>query len=213
MGANQTVSEQGLLQLLERAASELGVKAWIVGGYVRDAVLGRPHPNPDVVVEDGDGLELARRFAELAGAPPPVTFERYGTAQVTLPGHLVEFVSARAESYAPDSRKPDVRRATLDEDLRRRDFTVNTLLMDLDGKIHDPLGGVADIEARVLRTPADPMRAFADAPPPMLRAIRFAAELALQPAPDLLPAMRRLQTRLAPPSTSSAPLRRRSTPS
>ena len=202
MGANQPVSEQDLLQLLKRAASELGVKAWIVGGYVRDAVLGRPHPNPDVVVENGDGLELARRFAELAGAPPPVTFERYGTAQVTLPGHLVEFVSARAESYAPDSRKPDVRRATLDEDLRRRDFTVNTLLMDLDGKIHDPLGGLADIEARVLRTPADPMRTFADDPLRMLRAIRFAAELALQPAPDLLPAMRRLKTRLAPPVIS-----------
>ena len=202
MGANQPVSEQDLLQLLKRAASELGVKAWIVGGYVRDAVLGRPHPNPDVVVEDGDGLELARRFAELAGAAPPVTFERYGTAQVTLPGHLVEFVSARAESYAPDSRKPDVRRATLDEDLRRRDFTVNTLLMDLDGKIHDPLGGLADIEARVLRTPADPMRTFADDPLRMLRAIRFAAELALQPAPDLLPAMRRLKTRLAPPVIS-----------
>jgi len=202
MGANQPVSEQDLLQLLKRAASELGVKAWIVGGYVRDAVLGRPHPNPDVVVEDGDGLELARRFAELAGAAPPVTFERYGTAQVTLPGHLVEFVSARAESYAPDSRKPDVRRATLDQDLRRRDFTVNTLLMDLDGKIHDPLGGLADIEARVLRTPADPMRTFADDPLRMLRAIRFAAELALQPAPDLLPAMRRLKTRLAPPVIS-----------
>jgi len=202
MGANQPVSEQDLLQLLERAATELGVKAWIVGGYVRDAVLGRPHPNPDVVVEDGDGLELARRFAELAGAPPPVTFERYGTAQVTLPGHLVEFVSARAESYAPDSRKPDVRRATLDEDLRRRDFTVNTLLMDLDGKIHDPLGGLADIEARVLRTPADPMRTFADDPLRMLRAVRFAAELGFVPAPDLVPAMRRLKTRLAPPVIS-----------
>src|SRR5216683_3233066 len=202
MGANQPVSEQDLLQLLKRAASELGVKAWIVGGYVRDAVLGRPHPNPDIVVEDGDGLELARRFAVLAGAPPPVVFERYGTAQVTLPGHLVEFVSARAESYAPDSRKPDVRRATLDEDLRRRDFTVNTLLMDLDGKIHDPLGGLADIEARVLRTPADPMRTFADDPLRMLRAIRFAAELGFQPAPDLLPAMRRLKTRLAPPVIS-----------
>jgi poly(A) polymerase len=202
MGADQPVSEQDLLQLLERAASQLGVRAWIVGGYVRDTVLGRPHPNPDVVVEDGDGLELARRFADLAGAPPPVVFERYGTAQVTLPGHLVEFVTARAESYAPDSRKPDVRRATLDDDLRRRDFTVNTLLMDLDGKIHDPLGGLADIEARILRTPADPTRTFADDPLRMLRAIRFAAELGFQLAPDLLPAMRRLKTRLAPPVIS-----------
>jgi putative nucleotidyltransferase with HDIG domain len=207
MGAHQPVggaelSEQELLRLLKGAASDLGVKAWIVGGYVRDTVLGRPHPNPDVVVEDGDGLELAGRFAELAGAPPPVTFERYGTAQVILPGHLVEFVTARAESYAPDSRKPEVRRATLEEDLRRRDFTINALLMDLDGKIQDPLGGLADIEARILRTPADPVRTFADDPLRMLRAVRFAAELGFQLAPDLLPAMRQLKARLAPPVIS-----------
>lgn len=202
MGAHQPVSDEELLRLLKRAASDLGVKAWIVGGYVRDTVLGRPHPNPDVVVEDGDGLELARHFAELSGAAPPVTFERYGTAQVTLPGHLVEFVSARAESYAPDSRKPAVRRATLDEDLRRRDFTVNTLLMDLDGQIHDPLGGLADLEAGMLRTPTDPTQTFADDPLRMLRAIRFAAELGFHLAPDVLPAMRRLKSRLAPPVIS-----------
>jgi poly(A) polymerase len=207
MGAHQPVggaelSEQELLQLLKRAASDLGVRAWIVGGFVRDTVLNRPHPNPDVVVEDGDGLELARRFAELAGAPPPVTFERYGTAQVTLPGHLVEFVTARAESYAPDSRKPEVRRATLEEDLRRRDFTINTLLMDFDGKVHDPLSGLADIEARVLRTPADPVSTFADDPLRMLRAVRFAAELGFELAPDLLPAMRQLKARLSPPVIS-----------
>src|SRR5438876_4357587 len=141
MGAHQPVSEEELLSLLKRAAAGVGVTAWVVGGYVRDKLLGRPHANPDVVVEGGDALELAQRFAEVAGAPPPVTFERFGTAQVTLPGHLVEFVTARAESYAPDSRKPDVRRANLDEDLRLRDFTINTLLMDLESGIHDRLGG------------------------------------------------------------------------
>ena len=204
MGADQPVIPDGeVLRLLERAASELGVNAWVVGGYVRDKLLGRPHPNPDVVVEGGDGLELARRFAELAGAPPPVTFERYGTAQVTLPGRLVEFVTARAESYAPDSRKPDVRPATLDDDLRRRDFTVNTLLMDFDGHIEDRLGGRPDLEARVLRTPADPLVTFADDPLRMLRAIRFAAELDFRLAPDLLPAMRQMQGRLAPPVVSA----------
>jgi putative nucleotidyltransferase with HDIG domain len=207
MGAHQPVVEAGLtdqelLGLLKRAAAELGVKAWVVGGYVRDTILHRPHPNPDVVVEDGDGLALARRFAELAGAPPPVVFERFGTAQVTLPGHLVEFVTARAESYAPDSRKPDVRRATLEEDVLRRDFTINTLLMDLDGKIHDPLGARADLEAKILRTPADPLQTFADDPLRMLRAIRFAAELGFDLAPDLIPAMRQLRPRLAPPVIS-----------
>jgi poly(A) polymerase len=131
-----------------------------------------------------------------------VTFERFGTAQVTLPGHLVEFVTARSESYAPDSRKPDVRPASLEQDLRRRDFTINTLLMDTSGAIHDPLGGRPDLEARRLRTPADPERTFSDDPLRMLRAIRFAAELGFEPAPDLVPAMRELKARLAPPVIS-----------
>ncbi len=203
MGAHQPVTtEQQLLRLLKRAAAELGVKAWIVGGYVRDRLLGRPHHNPDVVVEDGDALALAQRFAQLAGAPPAVTFERFGTAQVALPGRLVEFVTARAESYAPDSRKPDVRRATLEEDLRRRDFTVNTLLMDFDGNVHDLLGARQDLEAKLLRTPADPMLTFADDPLRMLRAVRFAAELGFDLAWDLVPAMRKLKSRLAPPVIS-----------
>ena len=206
MGADQPVSPQSdeeVRRLLKQAASELNARAWIVGGYVRDVVLGRPHPDIDVVVEDGKGLELARRFAPLAGASEPVIFERFGTAQVTLPGHLIEFVSARAESYTADSRKPGVRVATLDEDLRRRDFTVNTLLMDFDGNVHDPLGrGQADLEARVLRTPADPMQTFSDDPLRMLRAIRFAVQLRFELAPELLPAMSRLKDRLASPVVS-----------
>src|ERR1700687_4491544 len=205
MGAHQPIAlpDDQVLRLLKQASAELGMRAWIVGGYVRDKLLGRPHPNPDVVVEGGDALKLAERFAELAGAQPPVTFERYGTAQVALPGHLVEFVTARAESYAPDSRKPDVRPASLEEDLRRRDFTINTLLMDLDGKVHDLLGGRKDLEARILRTPTDPLRTFADDPLRMLRAVRFAAELGFELAPDLLPAMRQMKGGLAPPVISA----------
>jgi poly(A) polymerase len=204
VGADKPIalSDEELVQLLKLAAGGLGLRAWVVGGYVRDKLLGRPHPNPDVVVEDGDALKLAERFAELAHAGPPVTFERYGTAQVSLPGHLVEFVTARAESYAPESRKPDVRPATLEEDLRRRDFTINTLLMDLDGRIQDPLGGRKDLEARVLRTPTDPLRTFTDDPLRMLRAVRFAAELGFELAPDVLPAMRQMRSRLAPPVIS-----------
>ena len=203
MGAHQPVEESRLLGLLKRAAAELGATAWVVGGYVRDKLLGRSHLDLDVVVEDGDSLAVAGRFAALAGAPPPVTFERFGTAQVTLPGRLVEFVTARVESYAPDSRKPDVRQATLDEDLRRRDFTVNTLLMDLDGTVHDRLGARRDLEGGVLRTPTDPEKTFTDDPLRMLRGIRFAAELGFELAPDLLPAMRRLRSRLAPPVISA----------
>ena len=202
--ADQPVTDEGIRRLLKQAASELGARAWIVGGYVRDTLLGRPHPDLDIVVEGGLGFELARRFAELAGAAEPVIFERFGTAQVTLPGHLVEFVSARRESYGPDSRKPLTQDATLDEDIRRRDFTVNTLLMDFDGNIQDPLGrGLADLEARVLQTPADPMQTFNDDPLRMLRAIRLAAQLEFELAPALLPAMRKLRDRLASPVVSA----------
>jgi poly(A) polymerase len=203
MGADQPIDDRELLRLLKQAADEQGVRAWLVGGYVRDQLLGRKPADPDVVVEGGSALEVASRFAQLAGARPPVTFERFGTAQVTLPDRLVEFVQARAESYPPDSRKPEVRPATLEEDLRRRDFTVNTLLMDLEGKVHDRLGVArADLQARVLRTPADPLQTFSDDPLRMLRAVRLAAQLGFDLAPDLLPAMRQMRDRLAPPVVS-----------
>src|SRR5258708_138595 len=162
-----------------------------------------PGPAPGGAGGGGAGRKRAEGFAGPVGAEPPVTFERFGTAQVTLPGHLVEFVKARAESYAADSRKPDVRPASLDEDLRRRDFTINTLLMDLDGQVQDPLGGRRDLEARILRTPTDPLRTFADDPLRMLRAVRFASELEFELAPDLLPAMREMKGRLAPPVISA----------
>jgi len=207
MGSDQPVEELTdveLIRLLKQAAESEGVRAWVVGGYVRDKVLGRPHPNPDVVVEEGGGPRLAERFAQIAGARPPVVFERFGTAQVVVPGHIVEFVSARAESYPPDSRKPDVRPASLEDDLTRRDFTINTLLMDMDGEIHDPLGrGRSDLAARVIRTPAPPEQTFNDDPLRMLRAIRFASELGFEPAPDLVPAMRSMKGRLAYPVISA----------
>ena len=208
MGADQPVAEglsdQELRGLLGQASAAEGVQAWIVGGYVRDRLLGRPHPNPDVVVGDGASARLARRFARLAGARPPVIFERYGTAQVTVPGHIVEFVSARAESYPPDSRKPVVRQATLDEDTRRRDFTINTLLMDFGGAVSDPLGvGRTDLEARMLRTPLPPEQTFSDDPLRMLRAIRFATELGFDLDPQIPPAMREMKGRLVYPVISA----------
>ncbi len=204
MGADQPVEESRLLALLKQAAADERVTAWIVGGYVRDRLLGRPHPDLDIVVEDGGGPRMAERFARLAGARPPAVFERFGTAQVTLPGHLVEFVSARSESYGELSRKPDVRPATLDEDLRRRDFTINTLLMDFDGEVHDRLGsGLDDLKARVIRTPAPPEVTFQDDPLRMLRAVRFAVTLDFDPVPEVMEAMRAMRGRLVAPVISA----------
>jgi poly(A) polymerase len=187
---------------LRRAADEVGVRAWAVGGYVRDTLLGRRQPDLDVVVEDGRALEVAERFARLVGARRPALFPRFGTAQVTWGDRLVEFASARAESYEPESRKPEVRPATIEEDLLRRDFTVNAMLMDFEGNVIDPLGGRADLERRLLRTPRPPEVTFSDDPLRMLRAVRLAAQLGFELAPDLLPAMRRLRQRARPPVLS-----------
>jgi len=201
VGSREPLTE--LLGLLRQAAAPAGARAWLVGGCVRDHLLGREHPDYDVVVEDGLGGTVAAEFARLTGSRPPVLFERFGTAQVQWGAHLVEFASARAESYAEDSRKPDVRRASLEEDLRRRDFTVNTLVMDLEGEVHDLLGsGLADLQARVLRTPRPAAETFRDDPLRMLRAVRFAVQLDFQLDPSLLPAMRETRERLRPPVLS-----------
>jgi len=198
------VGKDPALQAVGGAAAAIGARAWAVGGYVRDRLLGRPHPDIDVVVEEGRALELAEEFARRVGARPPALFPRFGTAQVSWAGRLVEFASARAESYARGSRKPAVRPASLEEDLLRRDFTVNALLMDWEGRVHDPLGmGLQDLKARVLRTPRDPLVTFDDDPLRMLRAIRFAAQLGFALAPDLLPAMHRLAHRARPPVLSA----------
>ena len=189
--------------LLAQTAADLGARAWAVGGYVRDRLLGRQHQEIDVVVEAGRGPELAAHFAQLTRSAPPVVFERFGTAQVMWEGRPIEFASARAESYRADSRKPDVKPASIDEDLRRRDFTVNALLMDFSGNVEDRLGtGLADLAARRLRTPLDPAATFIDDPLRMLRAVRFAAQLDFGLDPTLLPAMRSLAERLRPPIVS-----------
>lgn len=188
--------------LLQRAAEELGVRAWAVGGYVRDVLLGRPHPDLDVVVEGPRALELAERFAELVGARRPALFPRFGTAQVTWGGRLVEFASTRSESYRPHSRKPEVRPAGIEEDVLRRDFTVNALLMAFDGEVIDLIGGRRDLARRLLRTPRSPELTFADDPLRMLRAIRFAAQLGFELEASLLPTMRRLRARASPPVLS-----------
>ncbi|MHB1000091.1 MAG: CCA tRNA nucleotidyltransferase [Armatimonadota bacterium] len=150
---------------------------YLVGGIVRDKVMGRPH-NEDVdIVYEGDALELARFLYKAKAADHhPVTYPRFGTAMISIGGRTVELVSARKESYVPLSRNPDVEPADLYDDVLRRDFTINTLLQNLDtGEILDLTGhGLSDIEAKIIRTPTDPTITFYDDPLRMLRAIRFA---------------------------------------
>jgi poly(A) polymerase len=180
-----------LLDVLEAEATARGVRALLVGGYVRDRVMGRPAHELDVVVEGGSGTELARAVAVRLGAREPVVFERFGTAQLNAGDFIVEFVSARAESYAPESRKPEVRPATLEEDIRRRDFTCNTLLAGRDGEVIDLTGeGLKDIRARILRTPLPAAETFHEDPLRAVRAIRFAVSLDFAMDLEIMPAIR-----------------------
>jgi poly(A) polymerase len=172
---------------------------WLVGGAVRDELLGRPEPNDwDIVTELSSG-ELAKLLFEKGlSAVPPVTYARFGTALVRVYGADIELATARRESYAPESRKPEVEPASLQEDAYRRDFTVNALLRNLhSGELADPLGkGLSDLRAKVLRTPLDPKDTFRDDPLRMLRAVRFVWTLGFRPAEGLYEAIRAERERL-----------------
>jgi putative nucleotidyltransferase with HDIG domain len=182
-------------------ADTLGVDVYVVGGYVRDALLGLADTDVDILVM-GDGVAFAgacaREWGEGARA---VTFERFGTAMLTLPSGKVEFVGARKESYAAASRRPEVSAGTLEEDLQRRDFTVNTMAVSLNrdtfGVLHDPLGGRRDLAKKLLRTPLDPVATFEDDPLRIMRAIRFASQLGFTIDPRALEAIRAMPQRLS----------------
>ncbi|GAB4257054.1 MAG: HD domain-containing protein [Saprospiraceae bacterium] len=173
--------ERALFELLSQAAKKCGVPAYVVGGYVRDRLLGRPTTDIDVVCV-GDGIELAKTVASMLKPCPRVTFYgRFGTAMLKHQGMEIEFVGARKESYAHDSRNPDVSPGTLEDDQLRRDFTINALAVSLNdedfGSILDPFNGLLHLEQKLIKTPTDPGKTFSDDPLRMMRAIRFAAQL------------------------------------
>ena len=175
-------------------------RLFLVGGVVRDKVMGRlPTEDVDIVLE-GDALELAHfLYAQRIADHKPVVYPRFGTAMVSIKGHTVELVSARRESYGPESRKPEVELAELKEDILRRDFTINTLLENLHtGEIMDLTGcAMTDIEAGIIRTPTDPQTTFYDDPLRMLRAVRFAVRLGFDIEEETCKAILRDAPRLA----------------
>lgn len=174
-------------------------RLFLVGGAVRDEIMGRP-PTEDVdIVLEGDALELARfLYKEGIADHRPVTYPRFGTAMISVQGRSVELVSARRESYAPESRKPDVQIAGMYEDILRRDFTINTLLKNLHtGEILDLTGqAMEDIRSGIIRTPTEPETTFYDDPLRMLRAIRFAVRLGFEIEPSTWEAIVRDAERL-----------------
>ena len=173
--------ERKVFELIQQSAAELNFPVYVVGGYVRDRLLARESKDLDVVCV-GDGIALAEKLAsKLRPYPHIAVYKRFGTAMIRHQDLEIEFVGARKESYQSDSRKPAVENGTLEDDQNRRDFTINAMAVSLNevdyGQIIDPFNGFYDLEKKVLKTPLDPDKTFADDPLRMMRAIRFSTQL------------------------------------
>ncbi len=192
-----------IFSIVSEVAAEKGVRAFVIGGYVRDCFLGRPSKDIDIVVE-GSGIELAEAVGERVRSYVSV-FKNFGTAMLKYKGIEVEFVGARKESYRRDSRKPIVEDGTLEDDQLRRDFTINAMAFSLQkddfGALVDPFGGIRDLAAGIIRTPLDPDTTYSDDPLRMVRAIRFATKLTTESqtftiVPESLESIRRNKGRM-----------------
>ena len=170
-----------IFKTIGEIADEMGKECYVIGGFVRDIFLKRPSKDIDIVTV-GSGIELAEAVAKKLGKNAHLSvFKNFGTAQIKHKDLEIEFVGARKESYARDSRKPIVEDGTLEDDQIRRDFTINALAICLNkarfGELIDPFEGLRDLENFILRTPADPDITFSDDPLRMMRGIRFSAQL------------------------------------
>ncbi|MBL7711122.1 MAG: HD domain-containing protein [Chitinophagaceae bacterium] len=196
-----TREERLLLDRIATAAQGLNVPCYLIGGFVRDKLLGRSSKDADIMCI-GDGILLAEAVA--AGFSPRLQvnfFKNFGTAQIRLPnGFEVEFVGARKESYRAESRKPQIVPGTLRDDQNRRDFTINAMAISLCaqdfGTLIDVFDGRGDLEQRIIRTPLDPDITFSDDPLRMMRAIRFATQLGFTIHPETFAAIERNKERL-----------------
>ena len=168
-----------IFEHITRVVDRMGVEAYVVGGYVRDHYLGRPSTDIDVVVV-GSGTAVAEELGRELGVKVSI-FKTYGTAMLRWRGQEVEFVGARRESYSPESRNPRVEPGTLEDDQRRRDFTINAMAWCINGarfgELVDPFDGMYDLEDCIIRTPCEPCQTFSDDPLRMMRAVRFASQL------------------------------------
>ncbi|HSP82109.1 MAG TPA: HD domain-containing protein, partial [Gillisia sp.] len=190
-----------IFHTISKAADELKLDTYVIGGFVRDLLLDRGNHKDIDIVAVGSGITLAKKVSKLLPHHPKVqVFKNYGTAMLRDADLEIEFVGARKESYSQDSRNPVVEDGTLEDDQNRRDFTINTLALSLNsedfGKILDPFNGLKDLDAKIIRTPLDPDITYSDDPLRMLRAIRFATQLNFTIAPKSLKAITRNKERI-----------------
>ncbi|MFD2573617.1 CCA tRNA nucleotidyltransferase [Spirosoma soli] len=203
MNFSDTLHKNPVFDLIAREADQLGVRAYVIGGFVRDLVLGRPSKDIDVVCI-GSGITLAEAVGRVLHTKVS-QFPSFGTAMLRTEHEgqdwEVEFVGARKESYRSDSRKPIVEDGTLEDDQNRRDFTINAMGISLNqadyGELIDPFGGLKDIKRKMIRTPLDPAITFSDDPLRMMRAIRFASQLSFDIEPDTFDAIVRMNERIS----------------
>lgn len=189
-----------VFHLVGEAADSLNRECYVVGGYVRDLMLGRESKDIDFLTV-GSGIEVAREVASKMRGSHLSVFRNFGTAQVKGRGCELEFVGARKESYHRDSRKPIVEDGTLADDISRRDFTVNAMALCVNasrfGELVDMYGGEEDLAAGLIRTPLDPDITFSDDPLRMMRAVRFATQLGFEIVPETFAAIRRNAARIS----------------
>lgn len=202
MGGNNRALTDPLFRRIGAIADRTGVRAYAIGGFVRDYYLLRPCTDIDIVVVGGGtggGIAVAEELGHQVGSKVNV-FKNFGTAMLRVGEWEVEFVGARKESYRADSRKPIVEDGTMEDDQRRRDFTINAMAFGLNadnfGELVDPFEGMEDMEAQLIRTPLDPDTTFSDDPLRMVRAIRFATQLDFRIEPETFAAIRRNRERL-----------------
>ena len=192
--------ELDLLHAIGGLADENGIEIYLVGGAVRDAMLGNTNFDIDIVVVS-DGIKFAKQMKKTLNADSFVAWEKFGTAELTKGNLKIEVATARSEKYEKSSREPTVEPADIHKDLRRRDFTINSMALCLNeadfGHLLDPFGGREDLEKKVLKTPLDPAETFDEDPLRMLRAIRFSSQLGFEVDSGVIRAIRKEKKRLS----------------
>ena len=197
--AHHHILELPVIKLLQKVVQQENYAAYVIGGFVRDSLLGRAGKDLDIVTL-GDGIALAHAVANEIGNTKVTVFKTFGTAMLRYKEWDLEFVGARKESYSPDSRKPSVTKGSLRDDQLRRDFTINALAISISpetyGELIDPFNGLDDLKHKIIRTPTDPEITYSDDPLRMMRAIRFASQLNFTIEPVSLAAIKNMHERI-----------------